>query len=79
MPETETTVSKKLNITFGCTTDNSKGLLSINDPLESADGETVMVASEALMAKGVLTNSKGVVYDNLQGAELVSITKQKLF
>lgn len=79
MPDTDVQVSERLNIILGCTATNSKGNISIDDPLSSADAETVMVAGEAVVAKGVLVDSKGEVYDSVLSAEKVSITKQKLF
>lgn len=79
MPDTNVTTSKKLNIMFGCSADNSKGNVSINDPSDTADAETVMVAGETLVAKQVLANSKGEVYDSVLGAEIVETTRRTLF
>lgn len=79
MPDTNVTTSKKLNIMFGCSVDNSKGSVGINDPADTADAETVMMAGETLVAKQVLTNSKGEIYDSILSAEIVETTRRTLF
>ncbi|WP_176860041.1 DUF2922 family protein [Peptococcaceae bacterium] len=79
MPDTNVEVRKKLNLILGCSASNSKGSVSINDPSDTADAETVMVAGEAAVAKNVLVNSKGEVYDTVMSAAIVETTTRTLF
>lgn len=63
-------MSKKLRLTFG-TNAGSKSSLSLEDPKDSLDAETVKTAMETIISSDVFENNNGEKYEKVAKAVVI--------
>lgn len=63
-------MSKKLRLTFG-TDGGSKSSLSVEDPKDGLDDETVRAAMETIINSEVFENKNGEKYDKIAKAAVI--------
>ena len=73
----ETTTSKTLNMKFG-NANNTKNI-SLPEPLDTLDAETVSTAMNDVVALETLMDNEGNLLDTVVGAEIETVTTQTLF
>ena len=71
---TTTTTTKVLNMEFLTDEDTSR-TVSVNDPLETLDGEGVSLAMESMVAANTLCDAKGNLVESIKSADLITTTK----
>lgn len=70
--------SKKVMLTFG-TVQGRKSSLSLDDPKENLDSETVMTAMNTIVGANVFHRVAGDNYAAAEGAVIVETTETPLF
>ena len=71
------TTIKKLNMTFGSTASSKK--ISLEDPLDTLDGETVANAMNDILALETMLDAKGNLLVDAVGAEIEETITTTLF
>ena len=71
------TVKTNLNMSFSA--DDKKVNITLADPKSDLTAETVSTAMDAVVDQGTLLGSNGQPLDGALGAEIETITTQKLF
>lgn len=70
--------SKKVEMVFYSDI-NTTAKLSVADPLDSANAETVSNAMETMVGKGVLMDNKGNLMTSAYSAKMIETTERTLF
>ena len=71
------TTSKTLKMTFGNANGNKN--ISLPDPLDTLDAETVVGTMNEVVALETMIDSEGNLLDLVVGAEIETVTTQVLF
>lgn len=69
--------TKTLRMTFGNANGNKN--ITLEDPLDNLEAETVSTAMNEVVALETLMDSKGTLLDQVVGAEVETVTVQTLF
>lgn len=71
-------MSKKIMLTFG-TAQGRKSSLSLDDPKENLDGDTVKTAMETIVGANVFQRVAGDNYAAAEGAVIIETTEIPVF
>lgn len=69
--------TKTLRMTFGNANGNKN--ITLEDPLDNLESETVSTAMNEVVALETLMDGKGTLLDQVVGAEIETVTVQTLF